>query len=186
MTDHHDVVLDTGAGVSVFKNTDHLVDISDDHLPIEIYGLTVTNELLCTSTLGSSEYGDVYVSEHSISNILPYGRLKDSAHAVWQSADDDIFRVQIVEGGKVYQFKRRCGVYVYRMSRQQHSLLSTVRDNVSMYNKRDVERADAAVELFRRLGYPSEQSSIRMIRGGTLLNCDVTVDNTQRAIHIYG
>jgi len=86
----------------------------------------------------------------------------------------------------VYQFKRRCGVYVYRMSRQQHSLLSTVRDNVSMYNKRDVERADAAVELFRRLGYPSEQSSIRMIRGGTLLNCDVTVDNTQRAIHIYG
>ena len=36
------------------------------------------------------------------------------------------------------------------------ALISTVRDNVSMYNKRDVERADAAVELYRHLGYPSE------------------------------
>ena len=176
MTDH-DIVLDTGAGVSVFKNTDHLVDIRDDHVPIEIYRLTVTNEPLCTSTLGSGEYGDVYVSEHSIANILSYGRLKDSAHAVCQSAEDDIVRVQIVEGRKVYQFKRRCGVYVYRMSRQQHTLISTVRNNVSMYNKRDVERADAAVELYRYLGYPSEQTLIRMIRGGTLLNCDVTVDD---------
>ena len=60
-----------------------------------------------------------------------------------------------------------------------------MRDNVSMYNKRDVERADAAVELFRRLGYPSEPTLIRMIRGGTLLNCDVTVDDIKRAIYIY-
>ena len=69
LTDH-DVVLDTGAGVSVFKNANHLVDIRDDHVPIEINDLTVTNEPLCTSTLGSSEFGDVYVSEHSIANIL--------------------------------------------------------------------------------------------------------------------
>ena len=98
---NHDVVLDTGAGVSVFKNTDHFLDIRDDHVPIEIYGLTVTNEPLCTSTLDSSEFDDVYVSEHSIANILSYGRLKDSAHAVWQSAEDDVFaevfRVQIVD-----------------------------------------------------------------------------------------
>jgi len=102
----HDVVLDAGAGVSVFKNTNHLVDIRDDHVPIEINDLTVTNEPLCTSTLGSSEFGDVYVS----ANILSYGRVKDSDHAVWQSAKGDVFRVQIVEEGKVYQFKRRCGV----------------------------------------------------------------------------
>jgi len=55
-----------------------------------------------------------------------------------------------------------------------------------MYHKRDVQRADAAVELFRRLGYPSERTLIRMIRGGTLLNCDVTVDDVKRAVHIYG
>ena len=116
MTDH-DVVLDTGAGVSVCKNTDHLVDTRDDHVPFEIYGLTVTNEPLCTSTLGSSDFGDVYVSEHSIANILSYGRLKDSAHAVWHSVEDDVSRVQIV-GGKVYQFKRQYGVFVYRMSRR--------------------------------------------------------------------
>ena len=55
-----------------------------------------------------------------------------------------------------------------------------------MYHKRDVQRADAAVELFRRLGYPSERTLIRMIRGGTLLNCDVPVDDIKRAIRIYG
>ena len=58
--------------------------------------------------------------------------------------------MQIVEGGKVYQFKRRCGAYVYKMSRQEHAHISTVRDNVSMYHKRDLERADAAVDQFRR------------------------------------
>ena len=103
--------------MSVFKNTKHVVDTRNYH-----------------------------VSERSIANILSYGRLKDSAHAVWQSAEDDFFRVKIVQGGKMYQFKRRCGVYVYRMSTQEHAFISTVRYNVSMYNKRDVERADAAVE----------------------------------------
>ena len=36
LTDH-DVVLDTGAGVSVFKNTNHLVDIRDDRVRIDIW-----------------------------------------------------------------------------------------------------------------------------------------------------
>jgi len=83
---------------------------------IKIYGLTATDEPLRISMLGRTVFGDVYVPEHSIANILSYGWRKDSVHAVWQSAEDHVFRVRIVEGGKVYQFRRSCGVCVYRMT----------------------------------------------------------------------
>ena len=36
----NDVVIDTGAGVSIFKNNDHVYDLYDDNEMIETYGLT--------------------------------------------------------------------------------------------------------------------------------------------------
>jgi len=33
-------VIDTGAGVSIFKNNDHVYDLYDDNEMIETYGLT--------------------------------------------------------------------------------------------------------------------------------------------------
>ena len=41
-------------------------------MSIKIYGLTATDEPLRISMLGRTVFGDVYVSEHSIANILSY------------------------------------------------------------------------------------------------------------------
>ena len=87
------------------------------------------------------------MSDRSIANVVSYGRLKDHAWAGWQEADDDVcvftdvFRVQITRGGKVYQFERKCGVYVYNTSSNVYALVSTVSDNLKLYsNVRYIEQ----------------------------------------------
>jgi len=62
----------------------------------------------------------------------------------------------------------------------------TVRDNLKLYTKREIEGADAALEIFKRLDYPSQNSLVRMIRGGVLTNCGVTEKNVERAVLICG
>jgi len=132
----NDLVIDTGAGVSIFKNNDHVYDLYDDNEMIEMHGLTDNKKQLHSSVQGRTLFGIVYVSDRSIANVVSYGRLKDHAWAGWQEADDDVcvftdvFRVQITRGGKVYQFERKCGVYVYNMSSNDYALVTTVSDNL--------------------------------------------------------
>jgi len=42
------------------------------------------------------------------------------------------------------------------------------------------------MDMFKKLGYPSEASIKRMISGGVLTNCDVAVKDVDRALSIYG
>ena len=137
----NDLVIDTGAGVSIFKNNDHVYDLYDDNEMIEMHGLTDNKKQLHSSVQGRTLFGIVYVSDRSIANVVSYGRLKNHAWAVWQEADNDVFRVQMTRGGKVYQFERKCGVYVYNTSSNVYALVSTVSDNLKLYsNVRYIEQ----------------------------------------------
>ena len=51
------------------------------------------------------------------------------------------------------------------MSSNDYALVSTVSDNLKLYSKREIQRADAATNMFKKLGYPSE-ASILLIGGG--------------------
>ena len=75
---------------------------------------------------------------------------------------------------------------MHNLSRGEYALINTVSDNLKLYTKREIEGADAAMEMFKRLGYPSQNSLVRMIRGGVLTNCGVTEKDVERAILIYG
>jgi len=128
-------VIDTGAGVSIFRNDDYVYDLYDDNEMIEIYGLTDNKKPLHLSVRGRTLFGGAYVSDRRIANVVSNGRLKDHAWAVWQEADNDLFRVQMTLGGKVYQFERKCGVYVYNMSSNDYALVTTVSDNLKLFSK---------------------------------------------------
>ena len=64
--------------------------------------------------------------------------------------------------------------------------ISTVSDNLKLYSKREIQKADVAIDMCKKLGYPSEASIKRMISGGVLTNRDVTVEDVDRALSIYG
>ena len=55
-----------------------------------------------------------------------------------------------------------------------------------MSSKREIAGADAALKIIKQLGYPSENSLIRMLKGESLTNCDLTEKDVERAVLIYG
>jgi hypothetical protein len=64
--------------------------------------------------------------------------------------------------------------------------VNTVSSNKASYTQREIDNADRARALYRKLGHPSEQDFARMLKNGMIRNCPVTSDDAQRALHIYG
>lgn len=71
-------------------------------------------------------------------------------------------------------------------SGSKHMFLTTVPGNKVEYTKREVEGADEARILYRKLGHPSEEFFQHMLKNNLIRNCPVTLDDPQRAFNIYG
>jgi hypothetical protein len=64
------------------------------------------------------------------------------------------------------------------------ALVATVSENMRKYSKRKVESAGAAREMLARMGYPSVENAIVMIKGGD--NMKVTERDFRVAHDIWG
>ena len=53
------------------------------------------------------------------------------------------------------------------------------------YSARQINDAKRALKLLKVMGHPSKQDFIKMIRGGTLKNCEVTEDDVKRMFDIW-
>jgi hypothetical protein len=84
------------------------------------------------------------------------------------------------------------GLYYYETSVQPlvdtgvRSFVNTVTDNKALFVSREIDAADKARELYRKLGRPSQQQLEDILSKNVILNCPVTVDNAKRAMLIYG
>ena len=68
----------------------------------------------------------------------------------------------------------------------QTANVSTVVHNTSFFSKKEIAGADHALELQKRLGWPTTNNFKHYVRNNLPLNCDVTIDDIDRAISIYG
>ena len=66
----------------------------------------------------------------------------------------------------------------------EHTMVATVSQNMRKYSKREVESAGSARELLARMGYPSVENAIAMIKGGD--NMGVTERDFRVAHDIWG
>jgi hypothetical protein len=64
------------------------------------------------------------------------------------------------------------------------ALVATVSENMREYSKREIESAGAAREMLARMGYPSVENAIVMIKGGD--NMKVTERDFRVAHDIWG
>jgi hypothetical protein len=56
--------------------------------------------------------------------------------------------------------------------------LVNITTNTSIpYTKREVERAERAMEFVRSAGYPSEKEAIRLVTDGNIASIDITGDD---------
>lgn len=67
-----------------------------------------------------------------------------------------------------------------------YTFVSSVADNRARFTPREVEAADQARILYRKLGRPSQKNFENFLSKNMLMNCPVTVQDARRAISIYG
>jgi hypothetical protein len=69
---------------------------------------------------------------------------------------------------------------------QDYLFLNTVAMNKGAYTRREIEGADRARALYKKIGWPSEQAFVEILQNNLIRNCPVTPDNARRALKIYG
>ena len=65
-------------------------------------------------------------------------------------------------------------------------LLNTIDNNKSLYSSSQISKANKARKLQQELGWLGTQQLKQLIKSNFLVNCNVTVDDVDRAVSIYG
>jgi hypothetical protein len=116
------------------------------------------------------------------------------------SAEDPALHVHLSDGSGYIRFKEHdSGLYLHDTTEGTtaydsapsndneevvgYSYLETVADNKKAFTKRQINAADKARELYRKLGRPGAALFLDIIRN---INCPTTVDDVTRAERIYG
>jgi hypothetical protein len=69
---------------------------------------------------------------------------------------------------------------------EDYLFLNTVASNKANLTRREIEGADKAQTLYRKIGHPAEQEYNEILDNNSIRNCPVTSDDARRALHIYG
>ena len=96
--------------------------------------------------------------------------------------------------GTVMKFvEHPSGLYVFDTSKapisesvNAYTFVSSVAANKQMFTRREVEAADAARALYRKIGRPSQADFLHILSKNLIRNCPVTPDDAKRALVIYG
>ena len=136
----------------------------------------------------------VFYNKDSIANILSLAHIRDKYKVTMDSSVDDAFYVHI-SPKHILRFQRHSPGLYYIDTRNlidnknevnAYSFFSTVKANKEYFSSRDIEGADRARVLQQLLQWPSTADFKRYINENLLINCDVTSDDVNRAISIYG
>jgi hypothetical protein len=71
-------------------------------------------------------------------------------------------------------------------SDENYLFLDTVASNKDQYTQREIDGADRAWLLYKKIGWPSEQVFAQILTNNLIRNCPVTPDDAKWALHIYG
>jgi len=188
---HRTVVLDSGAGVSIFKNRELVYNV---HIvePLQIDGVNADTQSLYVSTMGTMQFGiNVYVSNKVAANILSFGDCVDNCYHVNYCDADDSFVIQPQKRGKIYKFIRDKDKNIYthefdNKAKRATVAVNTVRENINLYTKREIAQAKKAREYQRRLGYVTAGTLIKLLAAGKIKDAEITVQDVVRAVNIWG
>ena len=67
-----------------------------------------------------------------------------------------------------------------------YSFLTTVNGNKEYFTKHEIERADQSRRLQTITAYPSDDAFRFILKNNLITNCKITIDDFERALHIYG
>jgi hypothetical protein len=143
-------------------------------------------------------FGDVWFNTDSLANILSMAEVRKKCRITMDTsveASMDVHR----QDGSIMKFKEyRSGLYYYdtglappptanhSSSTANYLFLNTVAENKATYTRREIEGADQARALYKKIGRPSEQEFLKILQNNLIRNCPVTPEDAKRALLIYG
>ncbi len=177
-----DVILDSGASVSIFRNLNLLSNVQTRSVSVVINGVHAGAEDLVTSTIGSfHDFHGIYYHEAASINIISLSTIMTYCRVTFDTEWSKF--VVIAPSGKIYQFLSRSGLFVFSESSQVNV---SITERLRLFSPAEQNRAIEAKQLIRALGYPSPRSVISMIRHGLIRNCPVNSRDIVNALEIYG
>ena len=188
------VLLDNQASVNIFRNPDLLTNIRSADNGILLNGVQQSASGVRVDQIGDfNEVGPVYFSKEASANILSFAAMEDAGSRIRYDHGRAEFTLQPAESSRVYTFKRQpIAVSEGRFfvcdirdePRQESVMVNTVEDNMTRYTKREIASAAKARELLARMGYPSIENAVAMLRNGN--NFDVVEQDFKIAQNIWG
>ena len=198
-----DIVLDSAANANICKEKSLLTNLHRADHNAEITG--VNGETLVTDVIGTypDGLGEAYYHPQASANLVSFDILEEKYNGLEYEKMKRFYLVN--ENGNEISFTKKKssgegkGFYIYTPPnkveaqvsqvlevKQVEAQVSTVEANKMKYTKEEVKAAEQAQEMIRRLGYPTREKAIEVIKTGAILNLPSTVQDVLMKWDIYG
>ncbi len=160
------VLLDSQSTVSVFKNRKLLTNIRNSTSKLRVH--TNGGTQLSTQMGYVRNFGNVWYNPHSLANILSMAEVRKVCRITMDTSVEAAMHVHRKDGTIMKFEEYRSGLYFFDTQQKQpnnstspdyfdYLFLNTVANNKLAYTRREIEGADRARALYRKLGHPSEE-----------------------------
>ena len=184
------ILLDSQSTVSVFNNYKLLSNIRDSNCTLKVH----TNGGTQISTqLGTvNNFGDVWYNEKSLANILSMAAVRKVCRITMDTSIEAAMHVHKQDGTIMKFAEYTSGLYYFDTGPNftnetcDYSFLNTVANNKRQYTLAEIQGADKARTLYRKIGRPAESDYNGYLDDNLIRNCPLTSDDAKRAMNIYG
>ena len=138
------------------------------------------------------DLGPVWYNSGSIANILSLAEVRKVCRVTMDTAAAPAMIVHRLNGTTMNFDEHPSGrLYIFKTNTvsdrvNAYTMISTVAEQNKLFSRRrEIQAADEARNLYRKVGWPGEAEFQSLLRNNFVHNCPVTPDDAKRAMIIY-
>ena len=187
------VILDTGAKVTILKDKHLFSTIHESNQPILVNGINDQDQPMLILEEGPTVLGRAYFDTRAAANILSFSEAVDNFERVVYNDVADEFVIRVSSSSRALFFRREkyTGMYVCDLDSrgdvyEAPVMVTTVQDRMNKYSVREISRAEAARDLQRKFYFLGDGTLEKLLRKGKIKNTKITALDVARARDIWG
>ena len=174
-----EVIFDTAASKSVFKNPNLLTNVAPSGSPTVIGGVQQGAPGVRIDDVGNfRDLGEVGIGKGAACNILSACQMLDTGRTFKYDDKNDEFIVSGPSEAYVFARRLRPDGSKTRFYTRNFAYVATVADNLRRYSAREVRQMDKAAQLAQRLGHATSKAVINIINSG-VMNCPISATDVR-------